>query len=202
MAVAVETEVNFNTAQCRDWRRRYFATVSDQNKAVLNRAKVLAEIREEFPQDYVDFLRHDQFGFGLISREIDVALELLLAFDRYPDPLLWESLGANMTRLPKIEDAQLRRNVVARCRTIAQYENGHISGSKLTKIIEECDPEYYENHPSEQRLQREELKADLQLIARGVQTALRRLRAEGYTDEEARSFFPRKALEASEKLKD
>lgn len=205
MAAATEVQetqvVNFNTAQCRTWRARYFTTISNSNKAVLERVKVLVEIRTELEEDYLDFFRDEQFGLGLSAREIESALDLLLAFDRYPDPLLWESLGSNMTRLPRIEDARIRTNVVRRCRTIAQYDNGHISGSKLTRIIEDCDPRYYEKHPSERRQQKmafeaekEELESEAQTHARAIKEAIRRLQADGYSLEEARSFFTKTSL--------
>jgi hypothetical protein len=138
-------------------------------------------------------------GIGLTKREADNELELLAAFDRYKDnTLLWDALGARIVRIARITDSALRDAVKGRVERRSQWIGGYVSDSKLTAIINECDPEYFENNPGERAIARARLDEHSEALAkeratliRGVQSALAALEEQ---DIDGRSFMPRSLL--------
>lgn len=183
------------------WKDQFFATFSRANKAVRDRARLLAEWRDVLGDNeaLLTMLRSNERGFGLTKRKAANAMELLKAHDRYPrNELLWDALGGRVVRIARIEDASLRRRVVRAVVRESEYKGGYVSDSKLSGIIRSIDPNYYVDKPGERarRTQRvdaeiETLDSDLRALKRSMRAAIEELESQ---DIDARSLFTRRAL--------
>jgi len=150
------------------WYQAYCDTQSTINEAIYDQAKQLSEWCEHLTDEGIDFgkfLRHPEKGFGLSQIKAQNAVELVEAFKRYPggnhkSALLWDSLGVQITRLPKIEDSQTRRKVRDRVYRHAEDMNGYVSPSQMTNFIKIADPNYYEEHPSNNVIAKQQMATD------------------------------------------
>lgn len=201
--MATNTNTRITRRRVESWRRQYFATFSKANKAVLERARLLAEWRSLLGNNasMMELLTSGERGFGLPKAKAEKEMELLRAFDRYPTPandLLWDALGDRVVRITRIENANLRRRVKRAVEQTSDFEDGYVSDSKLTSIIRSFDPNYYIDKPGErarhtQRVETtiESLQSDVQALKRDARAVIEALENEGF---DGRSFFTRRTL--------
>jgi len=193
------TNFGLTANQIEQLRERYYATHSKINEAFYDRASLLAEMRDMVGSSVLQDILRNAEGFGLTKREMESELDLLAAYDRYKNnTLLWDACcGSDVVRIAKLPNP-LRDAVKGKVERRSQWLGGYISSSKLTAIINECDPEYYENNPGERALKTasvnehtEALSKERMALIRGVQAALKSLEEQ---DIDGRSFMPQSVL--------
>lgn len=193
------TNFGLTASQVKQFKERYHQTESKINEAYYERASLLAETRDIVGLDALQKLLRNVEGLGLTKGRVDGDLDLLVAYDRYKNnSLLWDACaGKDIVRISKLPNP-LRSEVKGRVERRSQWVGGYISSSKLTAIINECDPEYYENNPGERAIKTAQNNERMEAVAkermsliRGLQSTIKALEE---NDIDGRSFIPRSAL--------